>query len=87
MMDGHGMKMIDCMEAERRLQRFLDRELSEIEIAEVQGHLDMCDNCRARFRFEAGLNRLVKRAAQDEAAPSELRERIRALGHRSSRPG
>ena len=46
--------MIDCKEAERRLHRYLDRELSEDEAAEVQQHLSMCDNCRARFRLRGG---------------------------------
>lgn len=71
--------MIDCKEAERRLHRFLDRELNEEEAAEVRQHLSMCDNCRARFRFEEGLRRLVRQAASTEKAPSELRERIRRL--------
>lgn len=71
--------MIDCKEAERWLHRYLDRELTGEETAEVQKHLSMCDNCRARFRFEEGLRRLVKRAASREEAPAELRERIRRL--------
>jgi mycothiol system anti-sigma-R factor len=82
MRDEHGIRMIDCSEAERRLHTYLDRELSEVEIAEVQEHLEMCDNCRARFRFEDGLKRLVHRAGGSETAPSGLRERIRTLGRR-----
>jgi anti-sigma factor (TIGR02949 family) len=74
--------MIDCKEAERRLHGYLDRELTEEEAAEVRGHLSMCDNCRARFRFEEGLRRLVHRVGQAERAPAELRERIRALRRR-----
>lgn len=74
------LRMIDCKEAERRLHRYLDRELSEEEAAEVRLHLEMCDNCRARFRFEEGLRRLTQRAASKEVAPADLRERIRRLG-------
>lgn len=77
------VRMIDCKEAERRLHGYLDRELSETEVAEVQLHLQVCDNCRARFRFEEGLRRLVQRAAGNEAAPTELRERIRQLVRRA----
>jgi anti-sigma factor (TIGR02949 family) len=79
-MDNDGM--IDCKEAERRLHRYLDRELTEEEAAEVRQHLSMCDNCRARFRFEDGLRRVVRRVGQAERAPAELRERIRSLGRK-----
>ena len=72
-------EMIDCGEAERRLHRFVDRELSEVEVVEVQHHLEACENCRARFRFEAGLRRLIHQAARSESAPPELRDRIRRL--------
>jgi mycothiol system anti-sigma-R factor len=71
--------LIDCQEAARRMEAYLDRELSDREVAEVQLHLESCDNCRARFRFEEGLLRLVRRAGQAERAPAGLRERIRAL--------
>ncbi len=78
-MTSNRTEMIDCLEAERRLHRYVDRELSDVEVAEVQGHLDACNNCRARFRFESGLRRLVKRAGQNESTPQGLRERIRRL--------
>lgn len=82
-MKDHGeVRMIDCKEAERRLHRYLDRELSEAEVAEVQHHLEVCDNCRARFRFEERLRRLVKQAGEKDQAPAGLRERIRRLSHR-----
>ncbi|MBI4318761.1 MAG: mycothiol system anti-sigma-R factor [Chloroflexi bacterium] len=75
----NGVRMIDCKEAERRMHRYLDRELSDHEITEVQQHLEACENCRMRFRFEAGLRRLVNNAAQSDSAPPSLRERIRRL--------
>lgn len=75
-------RIIDCAEAERRLHRYVDRELSEGEAAEVRLHLNVCENCRARFRFEEGLRRVVRRAAADEATPQGLRERIRRLVRR-----
>jgi len=79
--------MIDCKEAERRLHRYVDRELSDGEVAQVQHHLDVCENCRARFRFEHGLRRLVRRAGDNELVPASLRERIRRLHPPDSRTG
>lgn len=75
--------MIDCEEAERRLHRYLDKELDDEQAAEVWQHLDACDNCRARFRFEAGLRKLVRQEGRKASAPDNLRERVRRL----SRPG
>ncbi len=68
--------MLDCTAAECRLQRFLDRELTAAEQAEVRVHLEHCQNCRSRFRFEAELRRLVRQAGRQEAAPEGLRARV-----------
>jgi anti-sigma factor (TIGR02949 family) len=70
---------IDCEMAERRLHRYLDKELDEEQVAEVQQHLDACGNCRARFRFEAGLRRVVKQTARGETASARLMNRVRRL--------
>lgn len=79
-MNPNGLPPIDCQAAERRLHDYLDRELSENEVAEVQQHLERCENCRARFRFEAGLRRLVRQAVHDQPpAPPHLRNRIARL--------
>ena len=80
------MKQLDCEEAERRLHTFLDRELDEAEIAEVQAHLDDCKECHSKFRFEASFKRLVMTRSSEQAAPSGLREKlVERLQHPSSR--
>lgn len=79
MKDERDVEMIDCKEAERRLHQYVDRELSDSEVAQVSRHLEGCDNCRALFRFEFGLRRLVHRAGQNEPPPPGLRDRIRRL--------
>ncbi|MBI2906784.1 MAG: zf-HC2 domain-containing protein [Chloroflexi bacterium] len=79
MRDANRVPMIDCHEAARRLYRFVDRELSAREEAEVRLHLEACENCRMLFRFEDGLRRLVRNAAQKESAPASLRDRIRQV--------
>ena len=80
------MKHLDCEEAERRLHTFLDRELEKAEIAEVQAHLDDCEECHSKFRFEASFKRLIMTRSSGQAAPSGLRENLaECLQHRSSR--
>lgn len=83
-MEGATRKM-DCEGAERRLHGYLDRELSEHQAEELSRHLQACDNCRARFRFEEGLRRLVYRAGSDDSAPEGLRERIQQMRHSEHR--
>lgn len=68
--------MADCAEVERRLQRYLDRELTPQQAQEVQMHLGRCENCRTRYRFEEKLRRLVRTSGAEPAAPAALRERI-----------
>ena len=70
------MKQLDCEEAARRLHAFLDRELDETEIGEVQAHLDNCEECHSKFRFEASLKRLIMTRSSEESASSGLRERL-----------
>ena len=68
------MRRLECEEAERRLHTFLDRELEDVEVAEVQAHLDSCRECFSRFRFEASFRRLVRARSAEQTAPTGLRE-------------
>ena len=80
------MKEIDCEQAAERLHTFLDRELDEAEVAEVQAHLDNCVECYTRFRFEGSLKRLIKAGSSKQTAPPSLRDKLAGrLGQR--RPG
>ncbi len=67
-----------CAKCEELLQPYLDRVLSDAELAEAQMHLDGCDYCARRYRFEATLRQFVRLAAV-EPMPPELKERLAAL--------
>ena len=41
-----------CEKCEELLQGYLDRDLSPAEVVVAEGHLDGCDYCRRRYRFE-----------------------------------
>jgi len=71
--------MGDCRETLERLYEYLDRELSEAEQIEVQGHLDDCPPCRDRFHFEENVLRLVRRCCRDVSAPPSLVEKVRRI--------
>ena len=70
--------MWDCDKCEKEMQPYLDRELSDAERAEAERHLDGCDYCARRYRFEAQLRMFVRQVAAEPMAP-ELKERLASL--------
>jgi predicted anti-sigma-YlaC factor YlaD len=60
------------------LQPYLDRVLTDAEMAEAEEHLDHCSYCRKRYRFEQELHMYV-RTAVSGPMPVELKERLAEL--------
>jgi anti-sigma factor (TIGR02949 family) len=67
-----------CAYCEEILQPFLDRELSDAERDEAERHLNSCEYCRRRYRFEAHLRMFVRQAAVEPMAP-ELKQKLASL--------
>ena len=65
-----------CEEVFRRLDDYLDRNLTPDEIRLVREHLEICEICAAELRFEESVLRQVRDKAQRLAAPAKLLERI-----------
>ncbi len=61
--------MSDCDKCEELLQGYLDRELSSEEVAVAEMHLEGCDYCRRRYRFEASLRQYVRTTAAERMPP------------------
>jgi len=76
--------MSDCDKCEKLLQGYLDRELSEDEVQVAEMHLEGCDYCRRRYRFEESL-RVYVRTTAAERMPSGLFEKLAQL--RATDPG
>ena len=55
----------DCEKCEELLQGYLDRNLTPAEVRTAEGHLDGCDYCRRRYRFEQALRRYIKTSASE----------------------
>lgn len=70
--------MIDCDHCEEAVQPYLDRALSADEQDFVEKHLEACDWCAKRYRFEAELRGYVRVACTEPMAP-ELKEKLLAL--------
>jgi mycothiol system anti-sigma-R factor len=62
-----------CLE---KLGRYVDRELTDQELAEVRSHLERCPPCEERYQLQAGLKRLVKLCCDQGTAPPQLREKL-----------
>jgi anti-sigma factor (TIGR02949 family) len=67
-----------CEEAFRRLDDYLDRELSGEEMTLVHEHLEICAGCTREFNFEASVLRGVREKLRQIELPDSLQARIRA---------
>ncbi len=70
----------DCEKCEELLQGFLDRELTPVEVSEAESHLDGCDYCRRRYKFEESLRRYVKLSAVERMPPGLLEKLTQLRG-------
>jgi anti-sigma factor RsiW len=61
------------------MQPYLDHTLTEDERVEAEAHLDDCDWCRRRYRFEESLRVYVREAAVNEPMPDALKQKLAAL--------
>ena len=65
-----------CEEAFRRLDDYLDRELSSEETVLVREHLEICAGCAREFNFEASVLKGVRRKLRQIDVPESLQLRI-----------
>jgi mycothiol system anti-sigma-R factor len=73
------MQCLDCMQTIARLHLYIDRELSEEEVAVVQQHLENCPSCECRFHFDIRIKKLIHERCTIEYAPAHLREAVMRL--------
>jgi anti-sigma factor (TIGR02949 family) len=73
-----GVGVDPCEKCEEMLQPYLDKQLSDAEIAEAEAHLQGCSYCRKRYVFEEELRMFVRQAAVEEMPP-ELKQKLADL--------
>lgn len=61
-----------CEKCEELLQGYLDRDLDAKEHEIAESHLDRCDYCRRRYRFEESLRRYIRLSATERMPPGLL---------------
>jgi putative zinc finger protein len=67
-----------CAHCEEMMQPYLDHILTEAERLEAELHLDECDWCRRRYRFEESL-RIYVHQLVTEPMPVRLKQKLAAL--------
>ena len=67
-----------CSHCEEMMQPYLDHILNDEERREAEMHLDECDWCRRRYRFEESL-RVYVRQVITETMPLELKRKLAEL--------
>ena len=67
---------MNCDGCREKLERYVDRELTDQELNEVRGHLERCPPCEDRYQLEASLKRLVKLSCDQGTAPATLRQKL-----------
>lgn len=65
-----------CEDTLRRLDDYLDRELSPAEIAEISSHLEDCAACAEEVEVESRVLREVREKLRRIALPPDLMKRI-----------
>jgi anti-sigma factor (TIGR02949 family) len=65
-----------CEETFRRLNDYLDRELSAHETQLVEKHLEICAVCAREFAFEESVLKEVRAKVQRIAAPPDLLAKV-----------
>jgi anti-sigma factor (TIGR02949 family) len=68
-----------CEEAFRRLDDYLDRELSAAEMTLVREHLEICAGCAREFVFEESVLRGVRAKLRQIDVPEGLQARVLRL--------
>jgi len=68
---------MECKEAARLLEPYLDGELDRDEVRALEAHVDGCAECQAALASLGRVRHAMRAEAPRYAAPTSLRERIR----------
>ncbi len=66
----------DCYQAFKRLDDFVDRELTGEEMEQVKRHLELCEACAIEFQFEDDVLKCLKEKLQRIDLPPDLMQRL-----------
>jgi anti-sigma factor (TIGR02949 family) len=76
MNDNNRLDRYTCEEVFRRLDDYLDRELTVQEMELVRQHLETCEACASEHRFQASVIQELRSRIQRVSMPPSLMDRI-----------
>ena len=74
-----GADFYSCEEAIKRLNEYLDHQLTAAEATIVMRHLEICRPCLRRFTFEQTLVVSLRQKANASCMPPALRDKLHLL--------
>ena len=74
-----GADFYSCEEAIKRLNEYLDHQLTAPEAAIVMRHLEICRPCLRRFTFEQTLVVSLRQKVNASSMPPALRDKLHLL--------
>ncbi len=78
------MKHIDCDHVLCEVWRFLDGELDEAHVQEIQVHIMECEDCGSRVEFQRRVLAIVEMKCKEGPVPEPLKLRLFKLLERES---
>ena len=69
---------IGCLESIETLYAYLDGELGDVSIEQVEKHMEHCRSCFSRKDVERALTEHIRRTHK-KAAPSALQSKLKSL--------
>ncbi|MDQ6773964.1 MAG: zf-HC2 domain-containing protein [Candidatus Dormibacteraeota bacterium] len=70
---------MNCDDCLQNLDRYVDRELTDGELAQVQRHMADCPPCEDLYELQVGYKRLVKHCCDQGEAPAALKTRLQQI--------
>ena len=67
---------MDCQEAAKHLDLFLDKELSTDVLKELEVHLKKCKDCYGHVEFNQSLKKVLKKIILNGKFPGDIRALI-----------
>ena len=67
-----------CHKSLEMIHLYVDGELDRADAAEVQQHIDRCEDCKLRYRNQIALRSSLQDSSLYYPAPGELKRRIRS---------
>ena len=72
-------KKYDCDDIEKKVQAYLDDQLSQEEFKRVEDHLSYCLPCDKKVEFEKKLKTIVRHKAAEKEYPKNLEEELKKI--------